>query len=53
MGQGAKAGLPIYKDLRTHPKPLSEIESEVDIDAVPAVSEPLRSRAADRARSDD
>jgi len=53
MGQGAKAGLAIHKDLRTYPKPLSEIEGEVDAADVPAVSEPLRSRAAGRAGSDD
>ncbi|WP_135805418.1 NAD(P)/FAD-dependent oxidoreductase [Halorussus marinus] len=53
MGQGAKAGLAIHKDLRTYPKPLSEIDGEVEPTDVPAMPESLRSRAASRADADD
>jgi thioredoxin reductase (NADPH) len=33
MGDGAKAGIAIHKELRTYPKPLAEISPEADADA--------------------
>ncbi|NEU58624.1 NAD(P)/FAD-dependent oxidoreductase [Halorussus sp. MSC15.2] len=53
MGQGARAGLAIHKDLRTYPKSLSELEGEIDSADVPALSDALRSHANERARADD
>jgi len=47
MGDGAKAGLAIHKELREFPRSLSEIEANGAVDAkdVPAVSATLRDAA--------
>ena len=49
MGEGAAAGIAIHKDLRAFPRSLEAIERDgpVDADAVPAISERLRSIAVD------
>ncbi|NHN48543.1 NAD(P)/FAD-dependent oxidoreductase [Halostella sp. JP-L12] len=51
MGQGAKAGIAIHKDLRTFPKSLDELDEAVDEAEVPAISPDLRETA--RAHGDD
>jgi thioredoxin reductase (NADPH) len=47
MGQGAKAGIAIHKDLRAFPRSAEEIEAQgpVDPDEVPAISQSLRETA--------
>jgi thioredoxin reductase (NADPH) len=47
MGQGAKAGLDIHKDLRAFPRSVDEIEQQGPVAAheVPAVSETIREHA--------
>ncbi len=49
MGQGAKAGIALHKELRTFPKSLAELEAEaVSTQDVPAMSPALRERARRR-----
>ncbi|WP_254525516.1 NAD(P)/FAD-dependent oxidoreductase [Natrinema caseinilyticum] len=47
MGQGAKAGIAIHKDLREFPKSVAELEADgaVSVSDVPAIADGLRSRA--------
>ncbi|MBZ6496607.1 NAD(P)/FAD-dependent oxidoreductase [Natrinema longum] len=54
MGQGAKAGIAIHKELRTFPKSLAELEAEGAVTAsdVPAIPDGLRSQAADHSTAD-
>ncbi|AGB30767.1 thioredoxin reductase [Natrinema pellirubrum DSM 15624] len=55
MGQGAKAGLAIHKELRAFPKSLEELEAEGSVSAsdVPAMPAALRTRASDHASTAD
>jgi thioredoxin reductase (NADPH) len=53
MGQSAKAGIAIHKELREFPKALSELDAEVSGADVPGISETLRERADSRASADD
>ena len=47
MGQGAKAGIAIHKDLREFPRSAADIEADgpVDVDEVPAISPELMATA--------
>ncbi|UHQ96144.1 NAD(P)/FAD-dependent oxidoreductase [Natrinema halophilum] len=47
MGQGAKAGIAVHKDLREFPKSVAELETEGSVSPsdVPAMADSLRSRA--------
>ncbi|WP_254533758.1 NAD(P)/FAD-dependent oxidoreductase [Natrinema gelatinilyticum] len=47
MGQGAKAGIAIHKDLREFPKSVAELEADgaVSVSDVPAMADGLRTRA--------
>lgn len=53
MGQGAKAGIAIHKELREFPKLLSEIEGDISREEVPAISGGLRRQASENASADD
>ncbi|OLZ40038.1 thioredoxin-disulfide reductase [Natrinema saccharevitans] len=55
MGQGAKAGLAIHKELRAFPKSLEELEAEGSVSAsdVPAMPAELRDRASDHTSTAD
>ncbi|MCU4924637.1 NAD(P)/FAD-dependent oxidoreductase [Halobacteria archaeon AArc-dxtr1] len=48
MGEGAKTGIAIHRELRTFPKSIEEIDAEGAVEAadVPAISAELRRRAA-------
>ncbi len=54
MGQGAKAGLALHKELREFPKSLAELETEGSVAPtdVPAISETLRRQAAAQSSAD-
>ncbi|MDZ7702672.1 MAG: NAD(P)/FAD-dependent oxidoreductase [Halobacteriales archaeon] len=55
MGDGARAGLAIHKDLRAFPRSLEAIEAEgpVDPSSVPAIAPSLREHRAERTASGD
>ncbi len=55
MGQGAKAGIAIHKDLREFPKSVEALESEgpVDSDEVPGLSAEMREAARTFGLGDD
>jgi thioredoxin reductase (NADPH) len=53
MGQGAKAGIAIHKELREFPKAFSELDGEVSRADVPGISETLREQADSHVSADD